>query len=37
VPFDQDIRKLATSIKHRLNGREASINWEIKKYKTVRT
>jgi uncharacterized membrane protein YhiD involved in acid resistance len=37
VPFDQDIRKLAKNIKHRLDGREASINWEIKKYKTVRT
>jgi hypothetical protein len=37
VPFDLNIRKVAKAIKHRLNGRDASINWEIKKYKTVRT
>src|SRR5258708_33536397 len=37
VPFDQNISKLAKAIKHRLDGRAASINWEIKKYKTVRT
>ncbi|MCU1384668.1 MAG: hypothetical protein JWL71_3365 [Acidobacteria bacterium] len=36
VPFDQDIRKLAKIIK-RLDGRGASVDWEIKKYKTVRT
>src|SRR5258708_3926201 len=36
VPFDQDIKKLAKIIK-RLDGRDASVEWEIKKYKTVRT
>jgi uncharacterized protein DUF4956 len=36
VPFDQDIKKLAKIIK-RLDGRDASVDWEIKKYKTVRT
>ena len=36
VPFDQDIKKLAKIIK-RLDGREASVEWEIKKFKTVRT
>jgi uncharacterized membrane protein YhiD involved in acid resistance len=37
VPFDQDIKKLAKIIKRRLDGRAASVEWEIKKYKTVRT
>ena len=37
VPFDQDIKKLAKAIKRRLDGRAASVEWEIKKYKTVRT
>ncbi len=36
VPFDQDIKKLAKIIK-RLDGRGASVEWEIKKFKTVRT
>lgn len=36
VPFDQDIKKLAKIIK-RLDGRDASVDWEIKKYKAVRT
>jgi uncharacterized membrane protein YhiD involved in acid resistance len=36
VPFDQDIKKLAKIIK-RLDGRDASVEWEIKKFKTVRT
>jgi len=36
VPFDQDIKKLAKIIK-RLDGKDASVDWEIKKYKTVRT
>lgn len=36
VPFDQDIKKLGKIIK-RLDGHDASVNWEIKKYKTVRT
>ena len=36
VPFDQDIEKLAKIIK-RLDGRDASVEWEIKKFKTVRT
>jgi hypothetical protein len=36
IPFDRDIRKLAKIIK-RLDGRGASVDWEIKKYKTVRT
>jgi hypothetical protein len=36
VPFDQDIRKLARIIK-RFDGQDASVEWEIKKYKTVRT
>jgi uncharacterized membrane protein YhiD involved in acid resistance len=36
VPFDQDIKKLARIIK-RLDGRDASVEWEIKKFKTVRT
>jgi hypothetical protein len=35
VPFDQDIKKLAKIIK-RLDGRDAEVDWEIKKYKTVR-
>ena len=36
VPFDQDIKKLAKIIK-RLDGHAASVEWEIKKFKTVRT
>jgi hypothetical protein len=36
VPLDPDIKKLAKIIK-RLNGRDPSVEWEIKKYKTVRT
>ena len=36
VPFDQDIKKLAKVIK-RLDGKDASVDWAIKKYKTVRT
>jgi uncharacterized membrane protein YhiD involved in acid resistance len=36
VPFDQDIKKLAKIIK-RLDGRDASVEWQIKKFKTVRT
>ncbi len=36
VPFDQDIKKLAKIIK-RLDGHDASVEWEIKKFKTVRT
>jgi uncharacterized membrane protein YhiD involved in acid resistance len=36
VPFDQDIKKLAKIIK-RLDGRDAAVDWEIKKYQTVRT
>jgi len=36
VPFDQDIKKLAKIIK-RLDGRDASVEWEIKKFTTVRT
>jgi hypothetical protein len=36
VPFDQDIKKLAKIIK-RLDGRDASVEWGIKKFKTVRT
>jgi hypothetical protein len=36
VPFDQDIKKLGKIIK-RLDGRDASVHWEIKKFKTVRT
>ena len=36
VPFDQNIKKLAKIIK-RLDGRDASVEWEIKKFKTVRT
>jgi uncharacterized membrane protein YhiD involved in acid resistance len=36
VPFDQDIKKLAKIIR-RLDGRDASVEWEIKKFKTVRT
>jgi hypothetical protein len=36
VPFDQDIRKLAKIIK-RLDGPDASVEWEIKKYKPIRT
>jgi exonuclease VII small subunit len=34
--FEQDIKKLAKIIK-RLDGRDASVEWEIKKFKTVRT
>ncbi len=37
VPFDQDIKKLAKIIKRRLDGLDASIDWKIKKYKTVQT
>jgi len=36
VPFDQDIKKLAKIIK-RLDGRDASVEWEVKRFKTVRT
>ena len=36
VPFDQDIKKLSKIIK-RLDGRDASVEWQIKKFKTVRT
>ena len=36
VPFDQNIKKLSKIIK-RLDGSDASVDWEIKKYKTVRT
>jgi uncharacterized membrane protein YhiD involved in acid resistance len=36
VPFDQNIKKLAKIIK-RLDDRDASVEWEIKKFKTVRT
>ena len=36
VPFDQDIKKLAKIIK-RLDGHDASVEWEIKKYRTVLT
>ena len=36
VPFDQGIRKLAKIIK-RLDGGDASVDWEIKKFKTIRT
>ena len=36
VPFDQDIKKLAKIIK-RLDGHDASVEWEIKNFKTVRT
>jgi hypothetical protein len=36
VPFDQDIKKLAKIIR-RLDGRDASVEWEVKKFKTVRT
>jgi uncharacterized membrane protein YhiD involved in acid resistance len=36
VPLDQDIKKL-TKIIRRLNGPDTSVDWEIKKYKTVRT
>lgn len=36
VPFDQDIKKLTKIIK-RLDGRDASVGWEAKKYETVRT
>jgi uncharacterized membrane protein YhiD involved in acid resistance len=36
VPFDRDIKKLAKIIK-RLDGHAASVEWEIKKLKTVLT
>ncbi len=36
VPLDQDIKKL-TKIIRRLNGPDTSVDWQIKKFKTVRT